>query len=101
MSLPAFLRPLGHGVHVVDTGFHRDDFDAAYLIVQDGQVVLWRHRGTQPLLDLRHPAVEQLLQRHMALPALLAACSVGVAMGLSPALLRASVETAGTVFSRT
>ena len=35
MSLPAFLRPLGHGVHVVDTGFHRDDFDAAYLIVQD------------------------------------------------------------------
>ena len=37
MSLPAFLRPLGHGVHVVDTGFHRDDFDAAYLIVQDAR----------------------------------------------------------------
>ena len=36
MSLPAFVRPLGHGVYVVDTGFHRDDFDAAYLIVQDG-----------------------------------------------------------------
>jgi glyoxylase-like metal-dependent hydrolase (beta-lactamase superfamily II) len=30
------VRPLGHGVYVVDTGFHRDDFDAAYLIVQDG-----------------------------------------------------------------
>jgi len=25
------------GVHVIDTGFHRDDFDAAYLVVDDGR----------------------------------------------------------------
>ena len=37
MDLPAFMRPLGHGVYAVDTGFHRDDFDAAYLVVQDGR----------------------------------------------------------------
>ena len=37
MSLPAFVHPVGHGIHVVDTGFHRDDFDAAYLLVQDGR----------------------------------------------------------------
>jgi glyoxylase-like metal-dependent hydrolase (beta-lactamase superfamily II) len=37
MSLPTFVHPLGHGIHLVDTGFHRDDFDAAYLLVQDGR----------------------------------------------------------------
>lgn len=37
MTLPSFVRALGHGIHAVDTGFHRDDFDAAYLIVQDGR----------------------------------------------------------------
>ncbi|MEN9417496.1 MAG: hypothetical protein RI988_1116 [Pseudomonadota bacterium] len=37
MSLPPFVHPLGHGIHLVDTGFHRDDFDAAYLVVQDGR----------------------------------------------------------------
>ena len=37
MSLPAIVHPVGHGIHVVDTGFHRDDFDAAYLLVQDGR----------------------------------------------------------------
>jgi glyoxylase-like metal-dependent hydrolase (beta-lactamase superfamily II) len=31
-----FLRALGDGVHAIDTGFQRDDFDAAYLLVQDG-----------------------------------------------------------------
>ncbi len=28
---------LGHGVHVIDTGFHRPQFDAAYLIVDEGR----------------------------------------------------------------
>jgi glyoxylase-like metal-dependent hydrolase (beta-lactamase superfamily II) len=28
---------VGHGIHVVDTGFHRPDFDAAYLMVEDGR----------------------------------------------------------------
>ena len=29
--------PLGDGVHVIDTGFHRPRFDAAYLLVEDGR----------------------------------------------------------------
>jgi len=37
MTLPDFVRPLGHGVHAIDTGFHRDAFDAAYLIVERGR----------------------------------------------------------------
>ncbi len=35
--LPPFLQPLGHGIHAVDTGFHRDRFDAAYLLVHAGR----------------------------------------------------------------
>ena len=33
---PDFVDRLDHGVHVVDTGFHRPRFDAAYLIVENG-----------------------------------------------------------------
>ena len=36
-SLPPFVQALGHGIHAVDTAFHRDHFDAAYLVVQGGQ----------------------------------------------------------------
>ena len=36
-ALPPFLQPLGHGIHAVDTGFHRDQFDAAYLLVHEGR----------------------------------------------------------------
>ncbi len=35
--LPPFVQALGHGVHAVDTGFQRDDFDAAYLLVHGGR----------------------------------------------------------------
>jgi len=31
-----FVQPLAHGIHAIDTGFHRPDFDAAYLMVEDG-----------------------------------------------------------------
>ena len=34
-TLP-FVQPIAHGIHVIDTGFHRDAFDAAYLIVENG-----------------------------------------------------------------
>ncbi len=34
---PAAVEALGHGIHVVDTGFHRPRFDAAYLIVERGR----------------------------------------------------------------
>ena len=36
-TLPPFVQPLGHGIHAIDTGFHRDDFDAAYLLVHGGR----------------------------------------------------------------
>mgnify|MGYP005609909781 FL=1 len=28
---------IGHGIHAIDTAFHRDHFDAAYLIVENGR----------------------------------------------------------------
>lgn len=31
-----FVQTLADGIHVIDTGFHRDHFDASYLIVEDG-----------------------------------------------------------------
>lgn len=36
-SLPPFVEALPHGVHVVDTGFYRPRYDAAYLIVEQGR----------------------------------------------------------------
>ena len=32
-----FVEALPHGVHVIDTGFHRPLFDASFLIVEDGR----------------------------------------------------------------
>jgi glyoxylase-like metal-dependent hydrolase (beta-lactamase superfamily II) len=37
MALPPFVEALGHGVHAIDTGFHRPRFDAAYLLVHGGR----------------------------------------------------------------
>ncbi|HEY4957394.1 MAG TPA: MBL fold metallo-hydrolase [Caldimonas sp.] len=36
-AAPAFVERLAHGIEVVDTGFHRPLFDAAYLIVERGR----------------------------------------------------------------
>ena len=36
MPLP-YVQALPHGIHVIDTGFHRPQFDAAYLIVENGR----------------------------------------------------------------
>ena len=32
-----FVESIPHGIHVIDTGFHRPRFDAAYLVVEDGR----------------------------------------------------------------
>ncbi len=37
MPLPSFVDELGDGVFAVDTGFHRDRYDAAYLVVDGGR----------------------------------------------------------------
>ncbi len=34
---PPFVQALADGIHVIDTGFHRPRFDAAYLMVEDGR----------------------------------------------------------------
>lgn len=36
-GLPTFVQACGQGVYAVDTGFHRDLFDAAYLVVHGGR----------------------------------------------------------------
>ena len=35
--LPSFVEPLGDGLWAIDTGFHRDRFDAAYLVADGGR----------------------------------------------------------------
>jgi glyoxylase-like metal-dependent hydrolase (beta-lactamase superfamily II) len=35
-TLP-FVQTLAHGIHVIDTGFHRPMFDASYLVVENGR----------------------------------------------------------------
>lgn len=37
MSTPEFCQPLNHGIFVIDTGFVRPRFDAAYLVVENGR----------------------------------------------------------------
>ena len=32
-----FVKTIAHGIHVIDTGFHRPAFDASYLIVEKGR----------------------------------------------------------------
>ena len=32
-----FVQTLGHGIHAIDTGFHRPMFDASYLLVENGR----------------------------------------------------------------
>lgn len=37
--LPSYVQALDHGIHAVDTGFHREVFDAAYLVVHAGRAL--------------------------------------------------------------
>jgi glyoxylase-like metal-dependent hydrolase (beta-lactamase superfamily II) len=36
-SAPSFVQTLAHGIHVIDTGFHRPMFDASFLMVESGR----------------------------------------------------------------
>jgi glyoxylase-like metal-dependent hydrolase (beta-lactamase superfamily II) len=36
-ALPPFVELLEHGIHVIDTGFHRPRFDASFLLVEAGR----------------------------------------------------------------
>ncbi|WP_325478275.1 MBL fold metallo-hydrolase [Piscinibacter sp.] len=55
----AFLQTHGDGIHVVDTGFHRPHFDAAYLIVEDGRAA-FVDTGTNHALPRLLAALEAL-----------------------------------------
>ena len=74
--LPAWLEPLGHGVHAIDTGFLRPRFDAAYLIVQDGRAAfvdngtkdaLPRLLGALDVLGVARDAVDHVIVTHVHL----------------------------------
>jgi glyoxylase-like metal-dependent hydrolase (beta-lactamase superfamily II) len=75
-SLPDFLHAAGHGVHVIDTGFHRPRFDAAYLIVDGGRAAfidtgtrhaLPRLLGSLDALGLGVDAVDWVIPTHVHL----------------------------------
>lgn len=70
------MLPLGHGIHAIDTGFHRDVFDAAYLMVHQGRA-LFIDTGTNPsvprllraldALGLPRDAVDWVIPTHVHL----------------------------------
>ena len=58
-ALPEFVETLGAGVYAIDTGFQRDHFDAAYLLL---------HRGRAAFIDTGpNPGVPRLLAALSAL----------------------------------
>ena len=75
MALP-FVQALPHGIHVIDTGFHRPQFDAAYLIVEHGRAAFVdtgtnfavpRLLATLDELGLARDAVDYVLPTHVHL----------------------------------
>ncbi len=75
-GLPAYAAALGHGVYAIDTGFERDHFDAAYLMVEDGRAAFIdtgtnfsvpRLLGTLAALGLDPQAVDWVIPTHVHL----------------------------------
>ena len=71
-----WLQDLGGGVHAVDTGFHRDLFDAAYLLVRRGRAAfidtgtnfaLPRLLGALDAVGLKRDAVDWVIPTHVHL----------------------------------
>ena len=71
-----WLQDLGGGVHAIDTGFHRDDFDAAYLVVRKGRAAfidtgtnfaLPRLLQALNAVGLQHEAVDYVIPTHVHL----------------------------------
>lgn len=75
-SLPPYVQTLDHGIHVIDTGFHRERFDASYLIVEDGRAAFVdtgtnfavpRLLGALEALGLARDAVDFVIPTHVHL----------------------------------
>jgi glyoxylase-like metal-dependent hydrolase (beta-lactamase superfamily II) len=76
MTLPPFVEPAGHGIHTIDTGYHRPRFDAAYLIVDHGRAAFvdtGTNHGVPRLmaaldaLGLKPDAVDWVIPTHVHL----------------------------------
>ena len=74
--MPAWLQDLGGGVYAVDTGFNRDHFDAAYLLVRGDrgafidtgtQFALPRLLGALDTLGLTREQVDYVIPTHVHL----------------------------------
>jgi glyoxylase-like metal-dependent hydrolase (beta-lactamase superfamily II) len=75
-ALPDYLHPLSHGIYAVDSGFERDHFDSAYLIVQDGRAAFVdtahnaavpRLLGALDALGITRDAVDWVIPTHVHL----------------------------------
>jgi glyoxylase-like metal-dependent hydrolase (beta-lactamase superfamily II) len=73
---PVWLDALGDGVFAIDTGFHRDRFDAAYLLVHGGRAAFIdtgtnfavpRLLGALDVLGLARSAVDWVIPTHVHL----------------------------------
>ncbi|WP_051242997.1 MBL fold metallo-hydrolase [Azohydromonas australica] len=76
MSLPSYIQPIGDGVYAIDTGFQREGFDAAWLLVQDGRAAFVdtgtnfavpRLLGALDALGVAREAVEMVIPTHVHL----------------------------------
>ncbi|MEX8494487.1 MBL fold metallo-hydrolase [Sphaerotilus sp.] len=52
MTLPAYTEDLGHQIYAIDTGFERERFDAAYLVIDSGRAAFidTGHNAAMPRL---------------------------------------------------
>ncbi len=75
-ALPPFVRHVGHAIHMIDTGFHRPDFDASYLIAEHGRAAFIdtgtndsapRLLATLTALGLAPAAVDFVIATHVHL----------------------------------
>ncbi|HSI58197.1 MAG TPA: MBL fold metallo-hydrolase [Ideonella sp.] len=76
MPLPSFAQDLGHGIYLIDTGFQRPDFDAAYLMLHGGRAAFVdtgtnhavpRLLATLEALGLPRDAVDYVIPTHVHL----------------------------------
>ena len=75
-SLPTFVEDLGQGVHAIDTGFQRERFDAAYLLLHGGRAAFVdtgtnhavpRLLATLDALGVARSAVDWVIPTHVHL----------------------------------
>jgi len=75
-ELPPFASALGDGIWCIDTGYHRPQYDAAYLLVDNGRAAFWdtgtnfavpRLLATLQAVGLGRDAVDWVIPSHVHL----------------------------------